>query len=229
MATEIVELEKQEIEGMQSESSAAIERARQLAREIKDGTSLDAAAQMMLAAKRRIKTIKERFAGTTENPGPKTLANLAWKKLVEMESQLIEPNERVEAILKPAMTQFTTEQDRKRRQEEDRLRAEARKREEDARVAAAAELERSGDHQLAESVLDTPVEVAPVILPAVEQSKGISYRDAWKYRIVDESKVPREYLCLDERKIGGVVRSLKGDAKIPGVEIYSEKTVAGRI
>ena len=32
--------------------------------------------------------------------------------------------------------------------------------------------------------------------------------------------IPREYLCVDEKKVGAIARSSKGTIKIPGIEIY---------
>lgn len=224
MANEMVTIDKTEIEGFRSESSTLIERAKMLAREIKDAATLDNAAKMMLEAKSRVKRIAERLRE------PKAAARAAWQGWTQLEDELCEPYRRIENdILKPAMSLFTQEQHRKRRQEEDRLRAEARKREEDERIKSAIALEQRGDKELANFVLETPVAITPVVLPKVEQPKGISYRDIWRYRIVNESIVPREYLCLDEQKIGGVVRSLKDAARIPGIEVYSEKVVAGRV
>lgn len=223
MATDIVEIEKQELDGMRSESSTAIEHAKQLARDIKDAVTLDVAARFMLDAKARAKRIVERMSK------PKKAARAAWQEVVDLETELLEPYQRIEnEIIKPAMSRFTTEQDRLRRIEEDRLRVEAKKREEDERLAAAEALEQRGEKEAADVVLNHAVPVAPIVVPKMEQPKGISYRDVWKFRVVDVAHVPREYLVVDETKIGGVVRALKGDTRIEGVEVYSEKVIAGR-
>jgi phage host-nuclease inhibitor protein Gam len=47
----------------------------------------------------------------------------------------------------------------------------------------------------------------------------------WKHRIVDASKVPAEYLTVDEKKIAKVVTA--GLRNIPGVEIYETEEVRG--
>lgn len=44
-----------------------------------------------------------------------------------------------------------------------------------------------------------------------------------RFRITDEAAVPKEYLCVDLKKIGKVVDA--GLSSIPGVEIYEEEQV----
>lgn len=224
MANELVELKQEELDDLRGGARTMVDMARKLAAEIVDAVTLDKAATFMLEAKKRMKSVIERLKE------PKATARAAYQNWVNLEKELIEPYERIETeIIKPAMARFSMEQERKRRIEEEKLRAEARKREEDARLAEAAELEKQGQRELADAVIAAPVQVAPVVLPKVEQPKGISYRTVWRYRIVDAAKIPREYLCVDEPKLGGVVRSLKDAANIPGVEIYSEQVVAGRV
>lgn len=86
---------------------------------------------------------------------------------------------------------------------------------EDRAVAKVANLEAS-----AMSV------VAPVIQADTPKVTGVARKLVWKFRIKDPSKLPREYLTPDEKKIAGVVRALKGDTKIEGVEIWNEPDVA---
>ncbi len=59
----------------------------------------------------------------------------------------------------------------------------------------------------------------------VSVPEGIQTRVTWKFR-VDESKLPMEYMMVDEEKIDAVVRVLKGDTDIPGVEAYPDTTIA---
>jgi hypothetical protein len=63
-------------------------------------------------------------------------------------------------------------------------------------------------------------------MPTVEKTTPKAdmrlYRQVWRFRIINEAIIPRDYLKPDETKIGGVVRSLKGKCKIPGIQIYEE-------
>lgn len=70
--------------------------------------------------------------------------------------------------------------------------------------------------------------VAPVVQLDSGKVAGTSKRELWKFEVTNENAVPREYLMVDEVKIGGVVRALKGGTKIPGVRVYPVTTLASR-
>lgn len=65
-------------------------------------------------------------------------------------------------------------------------------------------------------------EAAPVAAPPPVSTGGakVSTRRQWKYRIVDEKKVPKQYWQINETLIAANVKA--GVREIPGVEIYSE-------
>lgn len=153
----------------------------------------------------------------------------AHKESLAQKKRHEEPLVVAERAIRGALAAYDSEQDRIKREEERRLQEAARKEEEERRLQEAVELEQSGDKAQAEAVIAAPVYVAPVVLaketPKVE---GVSFRETWRFEIVDETKIPREYLTADEKKIGGVVRALKGAANIPGVRVYAEKTTAFR-
>ena len=58
---------------------------------------------------------------------------------------------------------------------------------------------------------------------------GLGLRDNWKYEVTDAAKIPREYLVIDDRKIGAVVRAMKLQANIPGIRVYNEPTATTRV
>ena len=89
--------------------------------------------------------------------------------------------------------------------------------------------EQCGNKEEAAAIMEAPVQAAPVVIPkAVPKVTGMSIRDNWKFRVTNEKLIPREYLKVDEVKIGQVVRALKSSANIPGIETYNEGTVSGR-
>lgn len=132
----------------------------------------------------------------------------------------------IEDLIKGKLSAYHAEQERIRakeqaeaderaRKERDRVEAQARKAAESGKVEKAAQLE-----QRAATV------VAPIIQREAPKVAGLQMREAWKFQVTDPSLVPREYLVVDEKKIRGVVMALKGEAKIPGVRVYSETAVA---
>jgi hypothetical protein len=64
------------------------------------------------------------------------------------------------------------------------------------------------------------------VAPATPKIAGLRQRQNWRYRIVDPTKVPREYLMPDEQKIGQAVRAWKKAGEvIPGIEAYAEDAI----
>jgi hypothetical protein len=164
--------------------------------------------------------------------GPiKQKAHAAWKETVAQENKFLAPLDQATTLVKGKIGSFLAEQERQRRAEEEKAREIARKEAEDRAIAEAAELARQGESKAAEQVIEQAVSApAPVVVipNAVQKQEGIATRKVWKYRIVNTSLIPREYLAVDEQKIGQVVRAMKDMAKIPGVEVYSEDTVSVR-
>lgn len=62
-----------------------------------------------------------------------------------------------------------------------------------------------------------------VEMKQVEQATPKNVRKNWKYRIVDVSKIPANFMIPDEKAIGGAVRG--GARLIEGIEIYFEEQV----
>lgn len=155
----------------------------------------------------------------------KKAAHHAWKVLCDRERDVLAPLQREIARVKRERVVWKAEDDRRRRLEEQRLADELRRRAQEQATRQAAALEAQGKSQLAEAVLERAI-VAPapaVVLPdETPKVAGISQRQVWKWRVVDESLVPREYLKLDDTKIGAYVRAMKSTGAIPGIEIYAE-------
>lgn len=135
------------------------------------------------------------------------------------------PLQSAEAQIKRAMITYSEEQERIRREEQrradeaarlerEKLEAQARKAEAAGKVEKAAQLE-----QRAATV------VAPVVTREAPKVSGITTREVWKFEVMNPALVPREYLMVDEKKLGGVVRSMKGDTNIPGVRVYPDKSL----
>lgn len=163
-----------------------------------------------------------------------TKAHEAHKEAVGQKKRADTPLLEAETILKRGLIAWDTEQETIRRADEQRLQAIALKEEEARRAKEAAALElqanATGDESLraeAEELISAPVQ-APVVYvpPSTPKVAGISYREVWKYRVVNEAKIPREYLTRDDAKIGGVVRAMKGATAIPGIEAYAEKVAS---
>jgi hypothetical protein len=154
----------------------------------------------------------------------------AKKEVLDQEKAADRPLIEAENWIKPLISGYLVEQEKIRQAEERRLQELARKEEEERRLLEAIEAEKNGQQDEAQAIIDAPVQAPPVVVPkAVPKVEGISMRENWRFRIVDEKKIPREFLKVDEVKIGAYVRAMKSAGNIPGVEIYNEATIgAGR-
>lgn len=154
------------------------------------------------------------------------------KSIMGLFAPVIEKMEGAERTIKAAMVEYeaSVQESRRKEQEEANRIAQEREAAMRAELAAKAELaSRDGRPELAQTYERKAAEVhiTPVNV-AASKRPGVAMRSIWKFRITDASKLPREYLMPDETKIGGVVRALKGDCQIEGIEAYEEKVVSGR-
>ncbi len=150
-------------------------------------------------------------------------AHAAHKEAKAQKDKAELPLIRAEEYLKPQIKAYLAQEERKRQDEENRLRLEAKKAEEEKRLSNAVQLEAEGLTEEAEYVIACQI---PIVMPTAEKTTPNAdmrlYRKVWKYRIVNESLIPREYHMVDLPKIGAVVRALKSKCKIPGIEVYEE-------
>jgi hypothetical protein len=133
-----------------------------------------------------------------------------------------------EQSIKRSMLSYQQEQDRIRRAEQQRIEEENRKAAEKLAKQAAAQAKKGNDEKAAElqQQAEAKKEEVVIVAPKVAPVAGIQMRTLWKFEVVDATLVPRDYLAIDEAKIGSVVRATKGSMTIPGVRIYSEETLA---
>lgn len=62
--------------------------------------------------------------------------------------------------------------------------------------------------------------------PLRTQAGSVSTRKVWRFRVVDPALIPREYLSVDEGKIGSAVKS--GTRTIPGVDVFEAEELTRR-
>lgn len=196
------------------------------------------------------RTITETFRPRIEE------AHALHKGLLADEKRFLAPVEEADRLVRGKLAAYEAEQARLRREaeaaaqrERERLEREARElaaaeqrrlqtEAEDRRLQEAVQLEAAGDRDGAERMIAAPV-AAPVVTPATvfvprppiaapPKVEGVSFRTEFDFRIVDESRIPREYLAVDEKKIRGVVKALRQQARIPGVEVFERRVSSVR-
>lgn len=134
-----------------------------------------------------------------------------------------------EKNIKAGLLKYSDEKEAEQR-EAQRIANEKAEKERQRLAKLAEKAEDRGDkakadqfEERAASTFAAPIE--PVSAPKVS---GISTKEVWEYEITDLSKVPDAYKMIDEKKLRGVVRAMKGDTYIPGVCVYPRKQMASR-
>lgn len=153
----------------------------------------------------------------------------AWKSATAQKAKYAEPAKEAKKIIGSKMAEWDEEQRKIAEEEAKRKEAELKKQMEAERQRAIEEAKEQGDDEVAEQIAQEPVFVPPVpVAPSKPKVSGVAARSMWKFQVVDPNKVPREFLKIDESKIGQHVRIHKASTNIPGVRIWEEKSVAFR-
>jgi hypothetical protein len=153
----------------------------------------------------------------------KSSAYKLHRMLCDRENEILGPLLRLDKAMREGISAFKAAEDRARLQRE-RDESERRRRDDEERAAReAAHLEAAGEHALAAAVVDEAIAApAPVVvLPDTTKGvDGLKFTRRWLWRPTNAALVPREFLCLDEKKISAYARAMKGSGAIAGIEIY---------
>lgn len=150
------------------------------------------------------------------------------KNAIAEKTKWTDPLEAAKRAGLKAIDIFDAEERKRRDEERRRLQAEEDERARREREKLLKRAEQLKTPEKAEALREAAEEVEAAVVQIAEPEKldGQVKRTTWNFEIVDESKIPREYLIPDLKAIGGVVRNTKGKIKIDGIRIYSEtKTV----
>jgi hypothetical protein len=180
--------------------------------EVTDDESNVQAAETLSTAKAIFKRIETKRKAIIEEPdGFVRAVNRVTKSLKDDLSE-------IEATIKPKMGRYAQEQERQRREAERRAQEEAK------RLQAEAE-------RRAKETNTEPVKVEAPAIPQKETPVRTAHgttttAKVWKHEVTDETKVPREYLMVNEAKVRQAVKD--GVREIPGVNIFQETQVRVR-
>jgi hypothetical protein len=227
MVTETKELTT--VEQIQRELPTLAERARAMA-QITDQPSFEKAGRFLVQIKDFRKKVEKAFGPVAKK------AHETWKEAVALRKKVDDPLDGAEQEIKRAMGVYYAEQEHIRKEDEAWIQAEMTKREEDARLGQAAELEKAGEGAAAQAVLDAPVVAMPITLPKA-QADGISMKINWRVKVtnlralvkaVAEGRADLGLIQANMMALNGMARALKGTMTIPGVRAVSEMSVAAR-
>lgn len=186
---------------------------------IRDSEEYKSAGELWKAIKGLKEQVNETFKPIIEK------AHAAHREALAQKAKIFDPLDAASRTVKTVMERYDRDQESLRLLEEKRLREEARKAEEERLLMEAIAAEAAGEKEEAKAIMEEPVYVPPIIVPKAtpKLNGGPVYRTIWKFRIKDMNAIPRQYMIPNEVAIGGVVRSLKNQANIPGIEVYEER------
>ncbi len=185
-----------------------------------------ATAELLKEIKSKIKTLDTARKDLTQ-PLEKVKKNL-----IALFNKPIDFLVKAENILKRQIIGYQQEQERIRQKEQARLDEITRKaeaKEKERLEKKALKQESKGNDAEAEIIREqAEAVVAPQVVVQREAPKvaGISTKTIWKYKVIDPTLIPREYLIVNEKAVGQVITATKGAMKIPGIEAYPETVIA---
>jgi len=182
---------------------------------------------------KQVKTLNKRIKDYWE-PLKKS-ARASWQTLVDREKELLTPLDKAEAEVKGKMAAYQRKVQEEKRAA--RMLAERLKKEEADRLLAEATKAADEGRDMESEILFSQAEIIETSKPAVQIQAptvtGVSTRTMYKARIVNEHLVPVEVAGVtirpvDISAINKLAQASKGKLQIPGIEIYTEDSVSVR-
>jgi hypothetical protein len=197
---------------------------------IVDDATLKAGNELLLNIKDLRKKIQDTFRPICE------AAHDAHRRAVAAQKDAEAPLIEAEGIVKPAISRYVAEEDRKRREAEEAARKEAdRIAQEEALKAAVAAEEAGATPEEVNAIAETPAFIPVVPPPPAPKLSGVSIRKVAKFEVVNfralvqavaAGQVPIEALQPNDTVIGQQARSLRTSLRWPGVRVWEEDSVA---
>lgn len=193
---------------------------------ITDETTFSAANDFLAADKLMQKLVHAAFDPTVE--ATKEAHNMA----LAQRDHYLNPLLTAEAIVKSKIGAWLVEAVRLRREMEQKAKQEAAEveRKRLAEMQAAIDAENAGKIEEAEKHFEEAltIEVPKMVIPEPVKAQGTFLRKDLKWRVINPTAVPREFLMLDHAKIEAVFRRERERMSIPGIQVYTETTVVSR-
>lgn len=218
METEIIVTEEEKLKQL-----ALSDLARAKALQVVDNESYRDCCMLELQIKEGIKEAEKKLEPVVDS------TRKAWKAALKLLADIVEPRNQALEYVQSLRVGYEQRQKGKAKEEQKRKTEDAiAKAKEDANNVAKI-LEESGEKELAEQVrtnISAPVINVEVDLPKI---KNIATEEKWFFKVIDESRVNRSYMTIDERKIQGIVNAQHRDAMqiIGGIEVWSEDAPRG--
>jgi hypothetical protein len=212
-----VTLDQKQIVKFQTTGAKELSDARDFTIETSDDYDASASKLTFLAGWQ--KTIVDYFEK------PAKAANELHKWITGERGKALLPLQQAETLIKQRRMEYRTKEEQKRQEAEREAREKAKAEQEAQAVEEAKQLAEMGEHEAAETVIERAVNAPPppvIVTSTVPKQAGFSIKKVWKFRVVNSDLHKREFLILDESKVGAIVSKLGPDAAsiIGGIEVF---------
>ena len=191
-------------------------------RELEKELAAEYAAHPVIVEAKRLQGIKGDIAALLENArkGLKNGAMLRYE--LAAEKKRLAEEQRLNKIAQEAAAKENARILADQKEEFDRLERErkAAKKKGDENAAAQAAASAAAIKAQVVELKANPIVAATVVIE--KSTPSVPRRSIPKWRIKDASKIPCLYHANNDTKISGVVRSLRENHGIPGIEYYEE-------
>lgn len=193
---------------------------------IKNHDEYVSAADLLKGIKAKIDQVEEKRLSITRP------MDLAKQRIMDFFRIPVDKLKEAERTIKQAMIGWQAEVARIAKIAQDKIDADAKAKadaEKAALEAQAVKLVQAGQIDQAADLVaaSEAIEPEPVQLAVVQpRIADIRTFETWGYEIIDANLVPREFLCIDEKKLGQHARSTKGMVPVAGVRFVSKKGIA---
>jgi len=184
---------------------------------VTDQKSLSVAETILVQVKDIIKGVIEYF----EDPIKK--AHAAHKAILAKKNEALDPLLKAEKFLKNAVKDYLVEEERARRAAE-----EQRKFEQEALLSKLDTERDKGDTKAADKTFEKIEEIHEKSMKIEEtpQMVGVTKKTLIRWKVSDLDLVPRDLLTVDKPKVDEIVKRMKMNASIPGIEVYEDVSIA---
>jgi vacuolar-type H+-ATPase subunit E/Vma4 len=154
----------------------------------------------------------------------------AHKAAIAAKQKLVGPVEQAKRIIKPKITSWEDEQRRIQAELQRQAEKQARKIEEEARLALAVQAEQQGaTEETVAEIIETPVQiVVPVVAPTFQKVKGFTSRAYYSCEVVNFAALVQAaalnpnmmcYLLPNDSALNKLADSMKETFKLPGCKL----------
>lgn len=139
-----------------------------------------------------------------------------------------------EQYLKKIMLAYTTECERERRDQEEKLRRQAEAEERKKRIALEKRAQNAlanGNIEKAEGLRDKAENIsidAPILADTTPKVEGVSYRTDYSGEVIDFEKLPNTYKIANLTLINKILKASKGRIAIAGIKVIERKILVSR-